>query len=117
MNPIPTKSALQLDQAADEAAVLDIAEAANNLAAKMRNAHAAFWQRPTDRLIAALNADVPVTLARFNGNTALGMAVNSALDACALPQFTTRAPVVMGRTDITFDGTAFVLAPETGDPA
>lgn len=107
MNLIKPKSPLEQDTAADEAAVLEIAEAAHNLAAKMRNAHAAFWARPTDRLLAALNADVPATLARFAGNTALGAAVNAALDAVGLPQFAMRAPVTMGREDIEFDGTAF----------
>lgn len=108
------KTQLQLDAEADAAAVLEIAEAANNLAVKMRNAHTAYWNRPTDRLLAALNADVQVTLARFAGNTALGEAVNAALDAVALPQFATRAPVTVGRADIAFDEAAgrFVVLPQ-----
>lgn len=114
MSLIPSKTQLQLDEAADEAAVIEIAEAAHNLAAKMRDAHSRFWARPPERLLAALNGNVPATLARFAGNTALGTAVNAALDAAALPQSATRAPVTMGRADITFDGTAFVLvAPAT----
>ena len=112
MNLIKPKTQLEADQAADEAAVVEIAEAAHNLASKMRNAHAAFWSRPTERLLAALNADVPATLARFDGNTELGTAVNAALDAVGLPQFATRAPVTVGREDVTFDGVAFVLTQE-----
>lgn len=115
MSLIQPKTQLQLDEAADEAAVIEIAEAAHNLAAKMRDAHSRFWARPTERLLAALNENVPATLARFAGNTALGTAVNAALDAVGLPQFATRAPVTMGREDVTFDGTAFKVV-EATDP-
>jgi hypothetical protein len=77
----------------------------------MRNAHEWLWKLPTDRLLAILNADVAVTLDTFAQNTALGLAANAALDALSLPEFPTRAPVEMGRNDITFDGTAFVFVP------
>ena len=116
MNLIPEKSPLRIYQDADEAAVLEVAEAAHNLATKMRAVHTAFWARPTNRLLDALNADVPMTLARFSGNTALGTAVNAALDAVGLPQFASRVPLVLGRDDITFDATAGMFIEIPSEP-
>ena len=119
---IPPKSQLALDLAADETSVATAAEALHHAAATLRNIHAAFWARPTDRLLAALNADVSATLARFAANTAAGTAINAALDAADLrdangtPSFPTRAPVTVGRADITFDGTAFVMVSPVPEP-
>lgn len=111
MSLLTPKTALETDLAAKDARVLQCAEAAHHLAAVMRNAHAWLWQLPADRLLAILNADVAVTLATFSQNTALGLAANTALDALSLPDFPTRAPVEMGRADITFEGGVFVLIP------
>lgn len=116
MNLLTPKTPLENDLAAKDARVMECAEAAHHLAATLRNAHAWLWGLPTDRLLAVLNADMAVTLATFAQNTALGLAANAALDAMDLPQFPTRAPVEIGRTDITFDGTAFVLLPPPPEP-
>ena len=116
MNLLTTKTQIELDLAAKDARVLQCAEAAHHLAAIMRNAHEWLWRLPTDRLLAILNADVEVTLATFSQNTALGLAANAALNALSLPEFPNRAPVEVGRADITFDGTAFVLLPPSEAP-
>jgi hypothetical protein len=116
MSLLTQKTPLELDLAAKDYRVLQCAEATHHLAAFMRNAHAWLWGLPTDRLLALLNADVAVTLATFSQNTALGLAANAALDALNLPEFPTRAPVATGRSDITFDGSAFVLAPPAAEP-
>lgn len=110
MNLIKPKSQTETDLAAKDESILSVVEAAHNLAAKLSNAHRAFWALPDDRLLAVLNADVQRTLATFAANTGLGEAVNAALDAVGLPQFAARAPVTMGRADITFDGQAFAVA-------
>jgi hypothetical protein len=116
MNLITPKTPLEADLSAKDARVLQCAEATHNLAAIMRNAHEWLWKLPTVRLLAILNADVAVTLATFAQNTALGLAANAALDALSLPDFPTRAPVEVGRSDITFDGTAFVFVPPVPEP-
>jgi len=99
----------EADLAAKEALVLQAGEATHHLAAVLASTNARFWQLPTDRLLAVLNADIPATLATFAANTALGVQVNASLDALAVPQFSHRAPVEPGRSDIVFDGAAFVL--------
>ena len=109
MSLLTPKTPLEADLAAKDVRVLQCAEATHHLAAVMRNAHEWLWKLPTDRLLAILNADVAVTLATFAQNTALGLAANAALDTLNLPDFPTRAPVEIGRSDITFDGTAFVF--------
>ena len=111
MSLITPKTPLEADLAAKDVRVLQCAEATHHLAAVMRNAHEWLWKLPTARLLAILNADVAVTLATFAQNTALGLAANAALDALNLTDFPTRAPVEIGRSDITFDGTAFVFVP------
>ena len=109
------KSPLDLDLAAKDLCILEVAEATHHLASTIRNANARFWELPTGRLLDLLNANVPLTLATFAANTALGTAVNASLDELALPQFPTRAPVQPGRADIIFDGTAFILKPADPD--
>ena len=111
MNLLTPKTPLESDLAAKDVRVLQCAEATHHLAAVMRNAHEWLWKLPTARLLAILNADVAVTLDTFAQNTALGLAANAALDALNLTDFPTRAPVEIGRSDITFDGTAFVFVP------
>lgn len=111
MNLLTQKTPLDLDLSAKDARVLQCAEAAHHLAATLCNSHAWLWRLPTERLLAVLNADVAVTLATFAQNTALGLAANAALDAVSLPDFPARAPVEMGRSDLTFDGSTFALVP------
>ena len=117
MSLLTTKTPLETDLAAKDARVLQCAEATHHLAAVMRNSHAWLWALPTDRLLAVLNADLAVTAATFAQNTAIGLTVNAALEALNLPQFPARAPVETGRSDITFDGKAFVLVPPEPPPA
>ena len=105
------------DLAAKEQLVLQAGEATHHLASTLVSTNAAFWSLPTERLLAVLNADLPATLATFETNTALGLQVNASLDALAVPRFSTRAPVTAGRSDIVFDGTAFVyVAPPAPEP-
>lgn len=111
MSLLPNKTLLESDLAADESAVLEIAEALHNLAAKMSNAHARFWSRPVDRILASANHDIAATIARFEGNFKLGSTVNEALDLLALDRFPVRVPLEKWRGDIVFDGAAFVFVP------
>lgn len=104
-------SEAEQDLAAKNALILQVAEATNYLSVTLKNTNDEFWALPTDRLLAVLNADVPSTLATFAANTAIGQAVNLSLNALSLPQYSTRAPLAMGRKDITFDGAAFALVP------
>jgi hypothetical protein len=97
----------EADLAAKEQLVLQAGEATHHLASTLATTNAQFWSLPTDRLLAVLNADIPATLATFAANTALGLQVNASLDALAVPQFASRAPVAAGRTDIVFNGTVF----------
>jgi hypothetical protein len=97
----------EADLAAKEQLVLQAGEATHHLASTLATTNAQFWSLPTDRLLAVLNADIPATLATFAANTALGLQVNASLDALAVPQFASRAPVTAGRTDIVFNGTMF----------
>jgi hypothetical protein len=97
----------EADLQAKEQLVLQAGEATHHLASTLATTNAQFWSLPTDRLLAVLNADIPATLATFAANTALGLQVNASLDALAVPQFASRAPVTAGRSDIVFDGTVF----------
>ena len=107
----------EADLQAKEALVLQAGEATHHLASTLATTNAQFWSLPTDRLLAVLNADIPATLATFAANTTLGVQVNASLDALAVPRFATRAPVEPGRSDIVFDGAAFVyVAPPEPDP-
>ena len=100
-----------------DALILQAGEATHHLASTLASTNAQFWSLPTDRLLAVLNADIPATLATFEANTALGLQVNASLDALAVSRFSTRAPVTAGRSDIVFDGAAFVyVAPPEPEP-
>lgn len=102
---------LEADLANKDAFVLRAAEATHHLAVVLRDVHQSFWSVPTERLLAVLNADVPITLQTFQANTALATACNASLDALALPELSARAPVTLGRSDIVFDGGQFVYVP------
>lgn len=117
MSIIRQLSEAEADLQAKENLVLQVGEATHHLASVLHSTNERFWSLPTDRLLAVLNADVAATLATFTANTVLGSAVNASLDALNVPQFTARAPVEPGRTDIIFDGTAFVyVAPPLPEP-
>ena len=107
----------EADLQAKEQLVLQAGEATHHLASTLATTNAQFWSLPTDRLLAVLNTAIPATLATFAANTALGLQVNASLDALAVPRFSNRAPVEPGRSDIVFDGTAFVfVAPPEPEP-
>ena len=91
-----------------DALILQVAEATHNLASVLAATNEQFWSFPTDRLLAVLNADVDATHATFAANTALAGAVNASFNALNLPQFSRRAPTEQGRSDIMFDGVAFI---------
>ena len=108
---------LEADLLAKDALVIRAAEATHHLATVLKTCNDAFWSLPTDRLLAVLNASIPDTLAAFAANTALGTACNQHLDAIALSNLATRAPLTPGRADIVFDGAAFVyVAPPEPEP-
>lgn len=116
MSLLKKQSQLAADLAAKDARVLQCAEAAHHLAAILRNSHAWLWGLSPARLLAILNADVPATLATFAANTALGVAVNAALDTADQPEFPTRAPVAIGRSDLVFDGNEFSIPTPAAPP-
>ena len=98
---------------------LRVAEAINHAISVVSSANVEFWSRQTQEILDELNADIQETLAIFAGNTALSTALNNSqeslnvTDENGLPVYTLRAPVEPGRTDITFNGSAFVyVAPE-----
>ena len=101
------------DLATKNLLILQVAEATHHLAVMLKQTNDQFWSLSTDRLLAVLNADVQSTLDTFAANTSIGQSVNDSLDAVGLPQYSTRAPLLMGRQDIKLDdGGSFVLVPE-----
>lgn len=106
----------EADLLAKEALILKVAEAAHHLASVLTETNRQFWQLPTDRLLAILNADVPTTIATFTANTLIGTQINASLDAIAAPQFAARAPVEPGRTDIALSGGEFIHTPTEPAP-
>ena len=96
---------------------LRIAEAVNHLIVTQINANTEFWNMSNEDILAELNADISETLSIFTGNTTLGNALNetqttlNVLDEKGNAVFPARAPVEPGRTDIVFNGTAFVYVP------
>jgi len=116
MNLIPIQSEAEQDVALRDRIVAQAAMATQQLAMQLRQLSQQFWALPTERLLAVLNADVAKTLAIFAANTQLATDLNANLDALASPQFAMRAPVSMGRNDIVFDGSAFVLVAPPATP-
>ena len=56
-------------------------KAVKHLAITLNDCYHKFWQRDPAEIVAALNANVPLALARFQANTELGAAVNTKLEA------------------------------------
>jgi len=109
---IHTKTEAEADLTRKDELILQVAEAAHHLAVTLKQTNDQFWSLPTDRLLAVLNADVISTLNTFAANAGIGQAVNDSLDAVGLPQYSTRAPLLMGRQDIKLDDNGvFVLIP------
>jgi len=114
---ITQKTQAETDLADKDAGIIRSAEALHHAATVIKIENARFWSLPTDRLLAVLNADIPTTLATFQANTAAGTAINSLLDLLGLDQLSNRVPTEPGRTDIIFDGAAFVyVAPPDPEP-
>lgn len=116
------KTQLEKDLAEKDAGVIRAATALHHAATVLKTENSRFWAVPTDRLLALLNADLALTIATFTANTTAGTAINALLDAVAAPELSNRAPVEPGRTDVVFDGTAFVyvappVEPEPEPPA
>jgi len=117
MSLITQKSQLEQDLAEKDAGVLRAATALHHAATVLAGENNRFWSVPTDRLLAVLNADLALTLATFTANTQAGTAINALLDAIDSPDMPRRAPVEPGRSDIVFDGAAFVyVAPPDPEP-
>jgi hypothetical protein len=102
----------EADLAAKDQLVIAVGEATHHLAVTLSAASERFWSLPTNRLLAVLNADVLSSAATLTANADLSEAVNASLNALGSDRFPTRAPLI-GRSDITFDGTSFVLIPPT----
>ena len=117
MSLITTQSQLSKDLTDFDADVMSIAEAFNHAAAIMRNRHARFWSMPKEQILAVLNHDVPLSIARFEANTIRGEQINATLNELALPQFANRAPVERGNPFIEFNGTMFVDTTPAEEPA
>ena len=110
MSLIKPLTEAEADLAAKDQLVMQVAEATHHLAATLAAASERFWSLPTDRLLTVLNADVLASAATLTANADLGAAVNASLDALGSERFPSRAPLT-GRSDITFDGAAFVFIP------
>lgn len=83
------------------------AEAARHYAITQNQCYRQFWDRDPQVIVDSLNADIPLALERFEGNTELGEAVNKQLAKTA---FTERCIVVMP-PGYAFNGTAFSYTP------
>ena len=117
MSLLTQKSQPDQDLADKDAGVFRAATALHYAATVLAAENTRFWDVPTDRLLAVLNADVPLTLATFSANSTAATAINALLDDVGAPELSYRAPVTAGRSDIVFDGTAFVyIAPPAPEP-
>jgi len=103
---IPTPKATLL-----ELLVQAVAEATNTLAGTITACNKTFWDRNPEEIVAEFNKDVAGSIEMLNEHTKLAQACNDALNAINLPNLIERAPTVMGRTDIVFNGSMFVYVP------
>lgn len=101
---------------------LRVAEAVNHLIVTQINSNREFWGMTTEEILAELNSDIAESLAMFAGNTTLGYALNATQATLNVMTesgelvFPARAPVEPGRTDIVFNGSAFVHVPPEPEP-
>lgn len=106
------KTQLQRDLDYKDSLILRALEAANHVAVTLDMSYREFWSLPAERLEAVLNADIPRSLAMMEGNTNLGVAANTALDAASYG--TVRAPVELP-PHVSFNGAEFEVSnPESG---
>jgi hypothetical protein len=123
---LPESTALETDLATYRGIVNRSGTHANMLAASLFEGHRWLWNLPTERLLAVFNHLGEERVNKlFEANTALGIAVNAALDLvdparttgdpAAQKRFPAVAPTVAGRTDIGFDADAgeFIEVPPT----
>jgi len=111
------KTQLEIDREANNASVIRSAVALHHAAAVIAAENRLYWSLPDDRLLAVLNDDVAVTLARFAANLEAATAINSLLDQVGDPSLTVRAPTAPGRSDIGFaDGAFFIIPPPPPPP-
>lgn len=108
MSLIRTLTQLDQDLLLLDNIIARTAEAAHHYAVVSSACNVEFWAIPIERLLPLLNADVPRSLAILTGNTELNTQVNASLVAVGDARFTSRAPVTMGRSDISFNGTEFI---------
>lgn len=100
------KTQLQRDLDFKDSLILRALEAANHLAITLDQGYREFYALPPERVAAVLNADIPRSLAMMEGNTNLGVAANTALDAASYG--TVRAPVELP-PHVSFNGSQFVV--------
>jgi len=88
-------------------------KAARHYALTQNQCYHQFWNRDPRVIVDSLNANTPLSLARFIGNTELGAAINAQLEKTDFPE---RCIVVMP-DGYAFDGTAFsYTAPPEPEP-
>ena len=90
----------------ENALAIKQAQAAVHYAVTQNECYRAFWSRDPQEILDSINTNIPLTMQRFLGNTALGEAVNAQL---ANTPFTERCITVMPE-GYSFNGTAFIFA-------
>ncbi len=114
----PQKTTLQQDAQQLDAGILSVAEALNHTATILKIEHDKIWSLPDERLLALLNANVARMITISAAKDAAATQINALLTQLNLPQYTTRAPVGFGRTDVKFDQKTnlFVIIPKEKEP-
>jgi hypothetical protein len=88
-------------------------KAARHYAVTQNQCYHQFWNRDPQEIVDSLNANIPLSLARFIGNTELGAAINAQLEKTDFPE---RCIVEMP-AGYAFDGVAFsYTAPPEPEP-
>ena len=105
MSIIPILTQTEQDIADKNELILQVAESANSMAAIIASVVTKFFELPTARLLAVLNADVAASISTFELCGILAGASNQALIALNLSKFSNRAPESRLRADIQFDKT------------
>ena len=103
MSIIPILTQTEQDIADKNELILQVAASANSMAAIIASVVTKFFELPTARLLAVLNADVAASISTFELCGILAGASNQALIALSIPRFSNRAPEVRLRSDIQLD--------------
>ena len=114
MSLISEKTQVETDTEEQDKAILIIGQKAHEIAFEMVRAYNKFWALPDDRLIAVMNRKGPQMMSKiFAQNTALGVAVNAALDSFG-DKYKNRVPVEPKRNDIGINekGEFYIIEPE-----